>query len=442
MRLHVIRASSNVTSAGDAMREMDALGVIKSDFVLVPGDVVSNLSLAPLIAAHKARKEADRDAVLTTVMARVPTSHRARRAGDAKFVALSGETGRLIMYDEVHKADWEHKVRIPMPTLMEADRLEVHADLYDTHIDVCTPDFLALCSDNFDWQDVRRDMIPGVLGQFEYLGKTIYTHVLAREYAARVHDPHTYDAVSRDIIQRWTYPLVPDSNLLPECTYRCNAHCVYKENGVTLARSATLDGACVVGAGVAIGERSTVEASVLGRGCQIGAGATVVGSYLWENVVVEDGASLNGCICADGVVVGKGAIVPPGCFRGDIFKVQPPPAAPLAAAPAPAAATAAASGVVQAADAVVINPEPIDEEIDEEQAAGGAPIPPQVACSKCGTSAGEVVMPSAGGGALCRPCARKRRNADAAIQSRKKRKEEVEPLDAPPCGSIYTITRS
>ena len=190
VRLRVIRASSNVTSAGDALREMDALAVIKSDFILVPGDVVSNLSLAPLVAAHKARKETDRDAVLTTVMARVPTSHRARRAGEAKLVALSGETGRLVMYDEVGKGDWEHKVRIPMSMMMEADKLELHSDLYDTHIDVCTPDFLALCSDNFDWQDLRRDMIPGVLGQFEYLGKTIYTHVTTTEYAARARSAH------------------------------------------------------------------------------------------------------------------------------------------------------------------------------------------------------------------------------------------------------------
>ena len=49
-------------------------------------------------------------------------------------------------------------------------------------------------------------MLTGILGQFEMLGKTIYTHVLTSEYAARVHDAHTYDAVSRDIIQRWALP--------------------------------------------------------------------------------------------------------------------------------------------------------------------------------------------------------------------------------------------
>eukprot|EP00966_Prymnesium_polylepis_P295281 6818984-Prymnesium_polylepis.1 len=45
----------------------------------------------------------------------------------------------------------------------------------------------AVPQDNFDWQDLRRDLVPGVLGQFEYLGKTIYTALLQpSEYAARV----------------------------------------------------------------------------------------------------------------------------------------------------------------------------------------------------------------------------------------------------------------
>ena len=181
VKLTVLKSQSDCMSAGDALREVESIGVIKSDFVLVPGDVISNLALAPLIAAHKARREVDREAVLTTVMSRVPTSHRARRSGEQKLVALSGETGRLLMYDEASKEEWDTKVKLPMSLLQETDRFELHRDLYDTHIEVCTPELLVLLQDNFDWQDLKRDVVPGILGQFEYLGKTMYTHVLAAE---------------------------------------------------------------------------------------------------------------------------------------------------------------------------------------------------------------------------------------------------------------------
>ncbi len=35
----------------------------------------------------------------------------------------------------------------------------------------------------------------------------------SQEYAARVHNLRSYDAVSRDIVARWCYPFVPDTNL-------------------------------------------------------------------------------------------------------------------------------------------------------------------------------------------------------------------------------------
>lgn len=34
-----------------------------------------------------------------------------------------------------------------------------------------------------------------------------------QEYAARVHNLRSYDAISRDVLARWAYPFVPDTNL-------------------------------------------------------------------------------------------------------------------------------------------------------------------------------------------------------------------------------------
>jgi len=54
----------------------------------------------------------------------------------------------------------------------------------------------------------------GVLSE-EELGNKLYITELSRhEYAAHVCNLRAYDAISRDIIQRWAFPLVPDTNLL------------------------------------------------------------------------------------------------------------------------------------------------------------------------------------------------------------------------------------
>ena len=311
LRLHVLVAAGSCYSVGDALRQIEARGVITSDFVLVPGDVVSNLQLAPLIAQHKARRELDKDAVLTTLMKKIPPTHKSRRVGEEKLVVLSGETGRLLLYEDLAKWRVAHKLRLPTALLTETDQLELYTDLYDTHIDICVPELLTLLQDNFDWQDLRRDFMPGVLGQFEMLGKTIYTHVVTSEYAARVHDPHTYDAVSRDVIQRWAYPFVPDANLTAGSYRYCRGN-VYQEDGVMLSRSSLVDSDTVIGAGSVAGEGAIIRSSMIGRGCKIGAGAQLEGAYLWADVVVGEGAILTSCICCDGVVIEAGAIIPAG----------------------------------------------------------------------------------------------------------------------------------
>jgi len=54
----------------------------------------------------------------------------------------------------------------------------------------------------------------GVLSE-EELGNKLYVTELGRqEYAAHVRNLRAYDSISRDIIQRWAFPFVPDTHLL------------------------------------------------------------------------------------------------------------------------------------------------------------------------------------------------------------------------------------
>ena len=102
--------------------------------------------------------------------------------------------------------------------------VRVRTDVLDCHVDICAPEVLYLFTDNFDYQNIRRDFVVGTLNERE-LGNNIYAHFLEqREYAVRVDSLRTYDAVSRDVVGRWAYPMTPDANALPRGERSTYAH--------------------------------------------------------------------------------------------------------------------------------------------------------------------------------------------------------------------------
>ena len=67
VKVRVVSAAA-VHSTGDALREVDRLGLVKSDFVLIRGGVLSNLPLQFMVEEHRRRKEDDKDALLMTIV--------------------------------------------------------------------------------------------------------------------------------------------------------------------------------------------------------------------------------------------------------------------------------------------------------------------------------------------------------------------------------------
>jgi translation initiation factor eIF-2B subunit epsilon len=50
------------------MRELDAKQIVTSDFILITGDVVSNLALMDVVNEHKARRKISKNCIMTMVM--------------------------------------------------------------------------------------------------------------------------------------------------------------------------------------------------------------------------------------------------------------------------------------------------------------------------------------------------------------------------------------
>ncbi|CAI0387211.1 unnamed protein product [Linum tenue] len=312
--------SNNSISAGDALRLIYERNVIHGDFVLVSGDTVSNMSLTHAVKEHKERRKKDNNAVMTMVIKKSkpsPVIHQSRLGTDELFMAIDPDTKQLLCYEE----RGEHPrgaISLENSLLADNPSISLHNDKQDCYIDICSQEVLSLFTDNFDYQHLRRHFVKGLLVD-DIMGYKIFTHEIHSSYAARIDNYRSYDTISKDIIQRWTYPFVPDVRFSANCTTKLEREGMYKAPEIQQSRSAHIGPFTVIGKGTRIGDDSRITHSVIGEGCTIGSNVSIVGSYIWNNVTIEDGCELRHAIVCDGVIIKAAATLEPGVVLS--FKV-------------------------------------------------------------------------------------------------------------------------
>lgn len=306
---------STARSVGDALRDIDNRGLISGDFLLVNGDLVSNLQIDEALANHRKRRAADKNAIMTLVLREGGLGeHRTKAHGVTPVFVCDPTKQRVLHYEEMNPLQANKYINIDPDLLSDHAEMEIRTDLIDCGIDICTPDVLALWSESFDYDVARRHFLHGVLKDYELNGKTLHTEIINDHYAARAGTLQAYDAVSKDVLGRWTYPLVPDSNLVDGQTYKLSRGGLCKEDGVILARSCKIGKRTVLGRNTSIGDGSTISNSVIGQGCIIGKNVKIENSYIWDNVAIFDGAIINQAIIANEAVVEQNCTIGAGAL--------------------------------------------------------------------------------------------------------------------------------
>lgn len=310
--LEFIRVA-DARSVGDFLRDLDKRNIIGGDFLLVHGDLISNLSLESALAAHKARREANRDSCMTMVLREAgETDHRTKSRTITPVFIVDPRKNRCLHYEETNPFHADRYVDLD-PAILENAEAEVRTDLIDAQIDICTPDVLALWSESFDYEVPRANFLHGVLKDWELNGKMIHTEIVTEGYSARATNLQMYDAISQDVLGGWVYPFTPDCNLLKGQTYRLRDGNVYQEDDV-LVGDDTETFNVILGRDTNIGSNTLIQNCVIGRSCKIGSNVRLVNSFIWDDVEIADDAVVEHAIIADAAHVGVGATVREGAL--------------------------------------------------------------------------------------------------------------------------------
>lgn len=314
-------------SLGDALREIDRQSFLKNDFVLVSGDVVSNMKLEQVLQEHKDRRKKDKASLMTMVFKVANPGHRTRCQEEDLIVALDSTTGRILQCERTAN---KKRFSFPLSLFSDNNNIQIRYDLLDCNICICSTTVPQLFTDNFDYQ-TRDDFVRGILVNEEIMGNQIHSFVISDKYAARVSNPYMYDTISKDILSRWAYPIVPDNSVFfMDYSYSFTRHNVYLDSELSLARDCKLEENLLISKGTSVGAGTVITNSVIGRNCVIGDFVQLDGVHLWDNVKVDDGCNISksilcnnvhikrnvtitaGSIISFNVVVGPDIVFPPG----------------------------------------------------------------------------------------------------------------------------------
>ncbi len=155
---------------------------------------MSNMDLCNAIDAHRARKERDKNAIMTMVLKKGASGSVTCSREDKSLFILDPNTNQVVYYHGLEGRKPKCKFGLDLDIFDKHDQVEARIDLIDCGIDICSIEVPALFTENFDYQDIRRDFVRGVL-ESDLLGKNIYAHILTDKYAARVTCPLVYDLV-------------------------------------------------------------------------------------------------------------------------------------------------------------------------------------------------------------------------------------------------------
>ena len=325
----VVFLRCQATSVGDIMRDLDSKHILAGgDFICVTGDVVCDFPITKALAKHKARREKDKNAIMTMLLSESDVTTLPPSSPIPTFV-IDPSKDRCLHYEEsLPSAPFGLHID---PEYLKTPELDIRQGLVDCRIDICTPDILSLWSDNFDNEAPRKDFLFVVLKDHELNGKTIHTYIAQSHYAARIADLPAYAKLSEDLVTGSVRSLRIENNVFPDMHYKKVRHGAAFNQNVIRSRPLRTDSNTIIGTGTSIGADSHIRTSVVGERCHVGKGATIESAYIWDDVTIGHHVSISKAIIGSEAFIGDKCSIGEGALISFGVRIAPGTSVPAGA---------------------------------------------------------------------------------------------------------------
>ena len=143
---------------------------------------------------------------------------------DNAIIALDKNTNQILQYEDFNNStsidlNSNHIFYLENLNFLRSKDLKTNVykiryDLFDSLISICSVDVISHFNENFDYANIRNDLMKNIICS-EIFNDKFYAFELGNEdYISTIRNTEGLIQTNKDIINRWTYPLVIDSKQL------------------------------------------------------------------------------------------------------------------------------------------------------------------------------------------------------------------------------------
>ncbi|MFN4769711.1 MAG: sugar phosphate nucleotidyltransferase [Candidatus Kapaibacterium sp.] len=263
--MEYVLAAADFGTAG-AVR--NAAEHLRTRFIIISGDVLTDFDLAKAIAYHEEKK-----AMATILLTEVPNPL-------AYGIVLTKPDGRIERFLE--KPSWG----------------EVFSDTINTGIYIFEPEALDLIPYRREF-DFSKDLFPLMLEK----GLPLYGYV-AKGYWRDIGNLNEYQRAVQDVLEQKVQISIPGDR----------SGSVTMGRGTTVSPTAKLNGFVVLGDNCRIGDHAVVSNSILGNNVTVDSAANIDSAVIWDNVTVGSHADVSHDVVCNNTTIGEHVTIEENVF--------------------------------------------------------------------------------------------------------------------------------
>ena len=263
--MEYVLAAADFGTAG-AVR--NAAEHLRTRFIIISGDVLTDFDLAKAIAYHEEKK-----AMATILLTEVPNPL-------AYGIVLTKPDGRIERFLE--KPSWG----------------EVFSDTINTGIYIFEPEALDLIPYRREF-DFSKDLFPLMLEK----GLPLYGYV-AKGYWRDIGNLNEYQRAVQDVLEQKVQISIPGDR----------SGSVTMGRGTTVSPTAKLNGFVVLGDNCRIGDHAVVSNSILGNNVTVDSAASIDSAVIWDNVTVGSHADVSHDVVCNNTTIGEHVTIEENVF--------------------------------------------------------------------------------------------------------------------------------